>query len=241
MIMIITLHFLLPPFNLSSLFWSQNVSLCADYRWNNASETIRWNFGHYTCRWSRAVDGGRRGSQSVTKWAGCNGNDRSTRSFPTRKKQLTAIFREWSVSEIIAIFFSINFNIFLLCSYVTRIDENSPAGTTLVFPEPYIARVSDDDAGKNGVFSLTLLNNNGTFEIFPNVAERKANFIIRVRDNHMLDFEEFTSLSFQVSDSSDAKDWNNEIIEHFTDSRTRTGTGNESLSNCQRNCFHRWC
>jgi hypothetical protein len=83
---------------------------------------------------------------------------------------------------------------------VTRIEENSPTGTTLVFPEPYITRVSDDDAGKNGVFSLTLLSNNGTFEIFPNVAERKANFIIRVRDNHMLDFEEFTSLSFQVSD-----------------------------------------
>lgn len=87
----------------------------------------------------------------------------------------------------------------ITCSYVTRIDENSPTGATLVFPEPYITRVSDDDAGKNGVFSLTLLNNNGTFEIFPNVAERKANFIIRVRDNHMLDFEEFTSLSFQVS------------------------------------------
>ncbi|KAG5670379.1 hypothetical protein PVAND_000649 [Polypedilum vanderplanki] len=82
--------------------------------------------------------------------------------------------------------------------YVTRINENSPAGTTLVFPEPYIPRVSDDDAGKNGVFSLTLLNNNGTFEIFPNVAERKANFIIRVRDNHMLDFEEYSSLSFQI-------------------------------------------
>lgn len=84
-------------------------------------------------------------------------------------------------------------------SYVTRINENSPPGTTLVFPEPYITRVSDDDAGKNGVFSLTLLSNNGTFEIFPNVVERKANFIIRVRDNHMLDFEEHTSLSFQVS------------------------------------------
>jgi hypothetical protein len=88
---------------------------------------------------------------------------------------------------------------FTFYSYVTRIDENSPAGTTLVFPEPYITRVSDDDAGKNGVFSLTLLNNNGTFEIFPNVAERKANFIIRVRDNNMLNFEEYTSLSFQVS------------------------------------------
>jgi hypothetical protein len=84
---------------------------------------------------------------------------------------------------------------------VARIDENSPTGSTLVFPEPYITRVSDDDAGKNGVFSLTLLNNNGTFEISPNVVERKANFIIKVRDNHMLDFEKFTSLSFQVRNS----------------------------------------
>lgn len=84
---------------------------------------------------------------------------------------------------------------------MARIDENSPTGSTLVFPEPYITRVSDDDAGKNGVFSLTLLNNNGTFEISPNVVERKANFIIKVRDNHMLDFEKFTSLSFQVRNS----------------------------------------
>lgn len=81
---------------------------------------------------------------------------------------------------------------------MARIDENSPTGTTLVFPEPYIPRVSDDDAGKNGVFSLTLLNNNGTFEITPNVAERKATFIIKVRDNHMLDYEANTTLSFQV-------------------------------------------
>ena len=89
--------------------------------------------------------------------------------------------------------------IFIYSSYVTRIEENSPTGTTLIFPEPYVTRVSDDDSGKNGVFSLTLLGNNGTFEIFPNVAERKANFIIRVRDNMMLDYEVQTSLTLQVS------------------------------------------
>jgi hypothetical protein len=83
-------------------------------------------------------------------------------------------------------------------SYVTRIEENALTGTTLVFPEPYITRVMDDDAGKNGVFSLTLLGNNGTFEILPNVAERKANFIIKVRDNALLDYEQHTALSFQV-------------------------------------------
>lgn len=81
---------------------------------------------------------------------------------------------------------------------MTRIEENSPTGTTLIFPEPYVTRVSDDDSGKNGVFSLTLLGNNGTFEIFPNVAERKANFIIRVRDGQLLDYEQQTSISFQV-------------------------------------------
>lgn len=72
--------------------------------------------------------------------------------------------------------------------------------------DPYIPRVYDDDTGKNGVFSLTLLGNNGTFEISPNVAERRANFLIYVRDNHLLDYEMRHSVQFQV---------NTIIIEHF--------------------------
>ncbi|XP_063705343.1 cadherin-86C [Culicoides brevitarsis] len=82
--------------------------------------------------------------------------------------------------------------------YVARIDENAQSGTTLIFPDPYVSRVSDDDSGKNGVFSLTLLNNNGTFEISPNVAERRTNFVIRVRDNQKLDFEMHHMLIFQI-------------------------------------------
>jgi hypothetical protein len=73
--------------------------------------------------------------------------------------------------------------------YVTRINENSPPGTILPFTDPYTPRVTDEDAGKNGVFSLTLIGNNGTFEISPNVAEGHANFVIRVRDNTFLDYE----------------------------------------------------
>lgn len=84
-------------------------------------------------------------------------------------------------------------------SYVVRIDENSLQGTALIFTDPYVSRVYDDDTGKNGVFSLTLLGNNGTFEISPNVAERRANFLIYVRDNHLLDFEMRHSVQFQVS------------------------------------------
>ncbi|XP_055601879.1 cadherin-86C isoform X2 [Uranotaenia lowii] len=82
--------------------------------------------------------------------------------------------------------------------YVTRLEENSAPGTTLAFTDPYTPRVMDDDAGKNGVFSLTLLGNNGTFEISPNVAEGHANFVIRVRDNALLDYEAAEYVHFQI-------------------------------------------
>lgn len=68
----------------------------------------------------------------------------------------------------------------------------------LTFSDPFIPQVNDNDAGKNGVFSLSLLGNNGTFEISPTVAERHAQFIIKVRDNTMLDFEARKSVIFQV-------------------------------------------
>lgn len=81
---------------------------------------------------------------------------------------------------------------------MSRVDENAPQGTALTFVDPYVPRVYDDDTGKNGVFSLTLLNNNGTFEISPNVAERSASFLIRVRDNILLDYEERQTVEFQI-------------------------------------------
>lgn len=98
------------------------------------------------------------------------------------------------------------------CSYVARIDENALQGTALIFNDPYVSRVYDDDTGKNGVFSLTLLGNNGTFEISPNVAERRANFLIYVRDNHLLDFEERHSVQFQVSWRSSLRPSENKSI-----------------------------
>ncbi|XP_035778498.1 cadherin-86C-like isoform X3 [Anopheles albimanus] len=82
--------------------------------------------------------------------------------------------------------------------YVARLEENAAPGTVLTFSEPYTPRVMDDDAGKNGVFSLTLLDNNGTFEIAPNVAEGHANFVIRVRDSSRLDYETATYVHFQI-------------------------------------------
>uniref|UniRef100_A0A182W532 Cadherin domain-containing protein n=1 Tax=Anopheles minimus TaxID=112268 RepID=A0A182W532_9DIPT len=82
--------------------------------------------------------------------------------------------------------------------YVARLEENAAPGTVLAFTDPYTPRVMDDDAGKNGVFSLTLLGNNGTFEISPNVAEGHANFVVRVRDNSRLDYETATYVHFQI-------------------------------------------
>ncbi|XP_050562025.1 cadherin-86C isoform X2 [Spodoptera frugiperda] len=82
--------------------------------------------------------------------------------------------------------------------YITYLDENAPQGTALTFSDPYIPQVNDNDAGKNGVFSLSLVGNNGTFEISPTVAERHAQFIIKVRDNTMLDFEARKSVVFQI-------------------------------------------
>lgn len=82
--------------------------------------------------------------------------------------------------------------------YSARLPENAPQGTTVVFREPYSTLVRDDDSGKDGVFSLSLENNNGTFEVLPTVGEQKANFVIRVRNNELLDFEERAYVVFAV-------------------------------------------
>ncbi|KAL0280631.1 UNVERIFIED_CONTAM: hypothetical protein PYX00_001863 [Menopon gallinae] len=82
--------------------------------------------------------------------------------------------------------------------YVARIPENSPQGTTLVFGDAYVTLIRDTELGQEGVFSLSLENNNGTFEISPTIGKRRTNFAIRVRNNEMLDFEERTYVTFMI-------------------------------------------
>ncbi|KAJ4441941.1 hypothetical protein ANN_11804 [Periplaneta americana] len=82
--------------------------------------------------------------------------------------------------------------------YIARMDENSPQGTALLFNDPYLAEIRDDDLGKNGVFSISLRNNNGTFEISPTVGETRANFVVRVRNNSLLDYEKRHVLTFTI-------------------------------------------
>ncbi|KZC14888.1 Cadherin-86C [Dufourea novaeangliae] len=83
-------------------------------------------------------------------------------------------------------------------NYVATIDENLEAGTVINFGEQYTTRVKDEDVGKAGVFALKLENNNGTFEINPTVAERIADFILIVRDNTLIDYELYRSLTFKI-------------------------------------------
>lgn len=108
-----------------------------------------------------------------------------------------------------------------------HLNENSPQGAALVFSDAYSTQVHDDDMviyssrhfkyvptiqidfwrdlysqGKQGVFSLILEKNNGTFEISPNVIERKAYFTIRVRNNLLLDYESRKSVEFVVTNRS---------------------------------------
>ncbi|KAG8287771.1 hypothetical protein J6590_030333 [Homalodisca vitripennis] len=82
--------------------------------------------------------------------------------------------------------------------YSTMIEENSAQGTILRFDDAYNTQVRDDNMGKMGVFALSLENNNGTFEVSPNIAERLADFVIRVRDNSMLDYETNKVLTFKI-------------------------------------------
>lgn len=90
---------------IQSFFWWLNLMLInfssfsvPNYRWNKARETIGRNIGNYTYWWSGFVDCCGWGSEGGTQRTVRNVNDRATSFIPARKKQLTAIFREWPVS-----------------------------------------------------------------------------------------------------------------------------------------------
>ncbi len=52
--------------------------------------------------------------------------------------------------------------------------------------------------GQDGIFSLSLIGDNGTFEISPPVAENAANFVIRVKNSAHLNFEKTRQMRFKV-------------------------------------------
>ncbi|KAI9561048.1 hypothetical protein GHT06_012004 [Daphnia sinensis] len=82
--------------------------------------------------------------------------------------------------------------------FVAHLMENSPVGTALYFGDGQNPLVTDNDQGHNGIFSLSLLGDNSTFEISPSVAENAATFTIRVKNPALLDFERTQQLRFKV-------------------------------------------
>lgn len=72
---------------------------------------------------------------------------------------------------------------FSLKEYKTQLNENSPPGTILNLTFPGIVAQPGD------VVTLELNNNNGTFDVTPNVIEGRADFEIKVRDPSLLDYE----------------------------------------------------
>ena len=88
-------------------------------------------------------------------------------------------------------------------------------GTMLIFKEPYVPQVKDESMGKNGIFSLSLDNNNGTFEITPNVGERYVTFTIKVRDNTLLDYEKRKMVDFTVCKKLICVNLNCSVIDNY--------------------------
>jgi hypothetical protein len=72
--------------------------------------------------------------------------------------------------------------------------------------------------GHNGIFSLSLLGDNSTFEISPSVAENAATFTIRVKNPALIDFEKTQQLRFKVNYPYLAKLTFNKILHfHFSE------------------------
>lgn len=124
----------------------------------------------------------------------------------------------------------------IIFSYVAWMDENAAPGTVVTFENPDLTKVRDEDIGKTGVFALILGNNNGTFEISPNVAEKMADFVVTVRDNALMDYETRKTLEFTViylyRYKLDTHELKNRLRKnkYVSDNCSRSWTGNEPLN-----------
>ncbi|XP_057668019.1 cadherin-86C [Diorhabda carinulata] len=76
--------------------------------------------------------------------------------------------------------------------YNALLDENSPLGTVLDLPQAEINIQPGD------VVTLDLLNNNGTFDIFPKVIDANSKFEITIRNPEYLDYEERQSVECYI-------------------------------------------
>ncbi|XP_063703738.1 LOW QUALITY PROTEIN: cadherin-23 [Culicoides brevitarsis] len=82
--------------------------------------------------------------------------------------------------------------------YNCEIHENAQENTPLTFIGETNNAVFDLDQGNNGTFELFLEPPNDVFDISPKRAINEANFLIRVRNPKMLDYEKVKLLNFSI-------------------------------------------
>lgn len=82
--------------------------------------------------------------------------------------------------------------------YNCEINENAQENTPLSFIGDTHNTVFDLDQGNNGTFELFLDPPNDVFEISPKRAINEANFLIRVRNPKMLDYEKVKILNLTI-------------------------------------------
>ncbi|XP_023225891.1 cadherin-86C-like [Centruroides sculpturatus] len=78
---------------------------------------------------------------------------------------------------------------FMSTKYVGNIEENSPPLTAVKWEGATVAKVVDEDRGKNGTFQLYLEGDGGIFEVQPSTGINEVTFALLVKNPTGLDYE----------------------------------------------------
>ncbi|XP_071536208.1 uncharacterized protein [Panulirus ornatus] len=81
---------------------------------------------------------------------------------------------------------------FVYEQYVGEVRENSPPDTIVSFPNPFLQR------GLKGMFALKLEDDEGIFSVDPSVVRDSSDFIIKVKNTALLDYETRPRIEFKV-------------------------------------------
>ena len=84
-------------------------------------------------------------------------------------------------------------------SFVAEISENAQKNTPVTFlGQNMIPEVFDHDQGTNGTFKLFLEGDANMFEVTPSMGINDATFMIRVKDQNRIDFEQTKVINFTI-------------------------------------------
>lgn len=81
-------------------------------------------------------------------------------------------------------------------SFTAEISESAQENTPITFVGDARNGVFDYDQGNNGTFELSIEPDDNLFEISPRRAVNEATFLIRLKQNNVLDFEAVAELNY---------------------------------------------